>query len=112
MASTPEGAVKKMVRTCLNSFEGCYYSMPVPGGFGKSDLDFVCSYKGFYFQIETKAPGNWLTPLQRNTARLVYLSGATVFIISTREGVDALYRYLRRLERIKIMHPVEINWRD
>jgi hypothetical protein len=63
---TPEGKVKAKVKAHLKKV-GCYFEMPVPSGYGKSGLDFVGCYRGFYFQIEAKAEGNEPTPRQRAT---------------------------------------------
>ena len=52
---TPEGKVKAKVSKLLQEFEEIlFYDMPVPGGYGKSTLDYVCCYRGLYFVVETK----------------------------------------------------------
>jgi len=93
MATTPEGKIKKQVKDILKHFD-VWFDMPVPGGFGKSQLDFTCCVRGRMLAIETKAPGKWLTALQCKTAADMYASGAKVFFISEPSGVMALYRYL------------------
>lgn len=108
-ASTPEGAMKKRVSALLSSYPNLYKNMPVPGGYGASQLDYVCCYKGRFFAIETKAPDKWLTPLQRMTARNVHMAGGRVFIISTGDGLNALRKYLNVLRAIK---PRELIWRN
>lgn len=104
---TPEGRVKKMVSSYLTELEerltdlgiGLYYSMHVPTGYGKNNsLDYHLSIAGHFVAIETKAPGEWLTKLQRLTCRQIYLSGGTVFIISRPEGLDAFKRWVDRNE--------------
>ena len=102
---TPEGRVKKMVSSYLNDLRewldlngmDLYYSMFVPSGYGKNNsLDYVICLAGHFIAIETKAPGEWLNAQQRLTARNMYYSGATVFIISGPEGLDAFKRWVDR----------------
>lgn len=104
---TPEGRVKKIVSTYLEDLREVltergielYTSMFVPVGYGKrNSLDYNICFAGHYLAIETKAPGGWLTPLQRQTCREIVRSGGTVFIISGQEGLDALKRWVRRNE--------------
>lgn len=92
---TPEGKVKKKITAVLKKYSAVVlYDMPVPGGFGKSQLDYTCCYLGRYLIIEAKAPGNYLTALQLKMCADYFQMGAKVFIISTDEGVSALDRYL------------------
>jgi|KBSMisStandDraft_5_1062788.scaffolds.fasta_scaffold1800999_2 hypothetical protein len=74
----------------------CYYRMPVPGGYGKSGLDYEGCIEGFYFAIETKAddPHVNLTPRQRECALDILAGGGKVFIISTAEGLNAFQRWV------------------
>jgi hypothetical protein len=65
---TPEGEVKAAVKKALAEL-GCWWYMPVPGGYGEPSLDFLCAFEGRMFAIETKAPGKKLTPRQRATIR-------------------------------------------
>lgn len=82
MADTPEGRVKKKVSAYLKRLEpDCYYEMPVPGGFGKSGLDYSGCYKGRAFYIETKAPNKQPTQRQKQTIAKQSLAGAKVFVI-------------------------------
>lgn len=96
---TPEGKIKKAVKLIIDPRRPrLYYEMPVPTGFGKSGLDFSCCYFGLAFYIETKAPGEQLRPLQRQRAVDMLTSGARVFVISRLEGMQALERWLVRVE--------------
>lgn len=93
---TPEGKVKKKVNKLLDNFSPiCYKEMPVPTGFGKSGLDYTLCVNGFFLSIETKAPGEWLTPRQRQTAINILAAGGNVFVVSSDEGLGALERWLR-----------------
>lgn len=84
--TTPEGVVKNKVKKILDA-HGAYYYMPVPGGYGKPSLDFIGSYNGYFFAIETKAAGKHATTRQNATAQDMIRGGAAVFFI---EGADSL----------------------
>lgn len=66
MAATPEKNVKTAIKKLLDK-HGCWYYMPVPGGYGEATLDFLCARNGRMFAIEAKAPGKSATPRQRVT---------------------------------------------
>jgi hypothetical protein len=88
MGSTPEGAVKTMVSKCLKGLgDDCYYEMPVPGGFGKSGLDYSGTYLGRSFYIETKAPGKVATDRQEGTIKRMKKAWAFVVVVDSRECV-------------------------
>jgi hypothetical protein len=71
--------------------------MFVPKGFGRRNvLDYTICLFGWFVAIETKAPNEWLTLLQRNTCRNILRSGGTVFIISNDEGLNAFKRWVDR----------------
>jgi hypothetical protein len=71
-----------------------YVWMPVTTAYGKRGLDYICCIGGQFVAIETKRPGEWLRPKQREIARDMCLSGGKVFVISGPEGLGALERYL------------------
>lgn len=77
---TPEGAVKTKIKKVLNR-PFLWYDMPVPGGYGKSSLDFVGFFLGHGFAIEAKAPGKKPTSRQEGTIADIEASGAKVFVI-------------------------------
>ena len=96
---TPEGKVKKLVSTYLNDLDTAdryvYHTMFVPTGYGRRNtLDYTICLFGRYVAIETKAPGEDLTPTQRLTCRAIHLSGGKVFIISGIEGLNAFKRWV------------------
>jgi hypothetical protein len=98
---TPEGKVKKLVTTYLDQLKDngfpLYYSMFVPVGYGKRNtLDYTLCLAGHFVAIEAKAPGEDLRPTQRLTCREMLQSGATVFIVSGGEGLDAFKRWVER----------------
>jgi hypothetical protein len=92
---TPEGRVKKKIKIVLDKYKlYVYYEMPVPTGYGKSGLDFTGCASGLFFVIEAKAPGEWLTPRQRQRAKNIFLAGGKVFVVSNDDGLGALERWL------------------
>ena len=68
MASTPEGRTKAKISGILKEL-GCWYYMPVPGGYGAPSLDYLCARDGWMFGIEAKAPGKKATDRQLVTIR-------------------------------------------
>lgn len=64
---TPEGKTKKEIKKVLKQLR-CWYYMPVPSGYGKPSLDFLCCVGGLMFAVEAKAPGKKMTPRQLITA--------------------------------------------
>lgn len=95
---TPEGKVKNKIRQLLNVF-GVEYDMIVPSGYGDAakGLDFTCVVRGRAIYIEAKAPGEYPTPLQRQTLRRKYEAGARCFIVSDTNGLASLADYLNRV---------------
>ena len=85
MATTPEGKIKKKVSTYLRSIDGLWYFMPVPGGYGQSTLDYIGCYRGRFFAIETKAPGNKPTERQKHIMQAILASGGRCFVIDSDE---------------------------
>lgn len=78
---TPEGKVKKQVSTLLKQYAGCYSFMPVQNGMGSASIDYIGSYRGRAFGIETKKPGGKPTARQEETIRQMREAGAKVFVI-------------------------------
>ncbi len=103
---TPEGRVKKLITSYLEDLKerltcgdnpAMYYSMFVPTGYGRrNSLDYTICLWGHFIGIEAKAPGEDLTLNQRHTCRDLYWSGATVFIVSGSEGLEAFKRWVDR----------------
>lgn len=84
--STPEGKVKAAVKKLLESYDGIYFYMPVPGGFGKATLDYLCCVRGQFFAIETKAPGKKLTLRQATTVAEIQAAMGKVFVVDDVQG--------------------------
>ena len=80
---TPEGKVKAKVSALLKTYEGLFYTMPVPSGYGESTLDYLGCFKGRFFAIETKAPTGGTpepTARQKEIIRKMREAGASVFV--------------------------------
>lgn len=99
MSDTPEGRVKKRVKKLLAE-HGCFWTCPVPSGYGESTLDFVGHHRGAYFEIEAKAPGKHPTPRQQHRIDLIRTSGGIVFIVgeSVENDPDTWYSGMTELE--------------
>lgn len=80
MAGTPESKVKEAVRVLLKKYSA-YWHSPVQNGMGRPSLDFICCLRGRYFGVETKAPGNHLTPRQELTKKEIEDAGGKVFVV-------------------------------
>ena len=92
---TPEGRVKKRLKEMFAKFEPeLYYFMPVQTGYGSDGLDFHCSYLGRAFVVETKAPGEKLTPRQRNTKTRIERSHTPVFVCENDEHIAFIRNFL------------------
>lgn len=95
---TPEGEIKKWVDTLLESFSThtpLWWFKPVQHGLGRRALDYIGCCNGHFFAVETKAPGEDLTPFQHQTAKMMHDSGARVFIISSIPGIKALGKWMQ-----------------
>lgn len=93
---TPEGRIKQKIKKVLDIYkeDGIYYFMPVPGGYGKSTLDYLGFFYGFGFAVEAKAPGEKPTPRQEGTIADIGRSGAPVFVIDGEETLAPFARWL------------------
>jgi len=103
---TPEGKVKASIKKLLKEY--CvYYDMPVPGGFGKSGLDFHVCHNGYWLSIEAKAPGKKPTPRQLNTMRDVAKAGGAVMVVHDATSLIALKAWLEIAKPIKAMGAIK-----
>lgn len=73
--------------------------MPVPGGYGKSTVDFLVCYRGVFIAIEAKAPGGRgkLTGRQMKTLRDIADAGGVTIVVDTIE----CYGLIRMLDRLR-----------
>lgn len=79
---TPEGRVKKQITALLKQYPHVFYDMPVPGGYGKSTLDYIGCAGGLFFAIEAKAPGNVPTDQQKLLLGRIEQAGGVTFVVS------------------------------
>jgi len=104
---TPEGRVKKSVKALLEPYKPrLYCNWPVPAGYGESTLDCFGWLNGHAFAIETKAPGEGLTPRQQLIGDDMARAGAAVFVIGEQmygdgtewkySGEEQLKKWLQR----------------
>lgn len=93
MSATPEGKIKARLKKLLNLY-GVYYHMPVVNGMGSPSLDFICCVAGYFFAIETKAPGGKPTPRQSLTMQAMRDAGGFVFLVAKDEHFVVLEQYL------------------
>ena len=95
MATTPEGKVKARVKALLDAKgKNLFYWMPVQSGYGRATLDFVGSYHGQFFAIETKAPGKKPTARQQLIIKEMEEAGGQVFTIWDTDGLRDLEVWL------------------
>lgn len=105
MSKTPEGEVKKVIKSYLEMI-GCipasravavsarhcgYYFMPVPNGRGVNGIpDFIGHYKGRFFAIEAKEERKDPTALQQHQLSAINISGGESFVV---RGLDDLSEF-------------------
>ena len=90
---TPEGKVKKRVKDILKEL-GCYYTMPVTGGYGNSGVpDFIICKGGLFYGIECKANGGQPTALQLKHLDDIRKAGGIALVIDE-TNVDTLRKEL------------------
>lgn len=83
MAMTPEGRVKKQVKTYLASI-GAWHYMPVSNGMGRVGCpDILVCYKGLFYAFETKAPGKIknVTPNQQREIDWINKTGGRAHVV-------------------------------
>jgi hypothetical protein len=96
---TPEGRVKSAVKKLLGTYKDVYYFMPVQYGMGASTVDFLCAYRGLFFAIETKAPGNRPTPRQDLIMSCIRNAGAPTFVVDGSESIMMLKEWMDNVTR-------------
>jgi hypothetical protein len=82
--ATPESKVKDKVKRLLQPYTEMgvlWGDWPVPGGYGKSGLDYHGCLLGKYFAIETKAEGKEPTDRQKWTISRIQKARGTIFVI-------------------------------
>lgn len=85
MSTTEEGVLKKKIKADLDRL-GAYWYMPVPGGYGKQSIDFLCCLKGLFIGIETKKEGGKPTPRQWKCISEIIAAGGIAFYCDSFES--------------------------
>jgi len=92
---TPEGKVKAAIRETLRKYAGSIYVyMPVPGGYGRTTLDYLGIADGRGFAIEAKRKGGKLTARQELIIAQIKEAGGRVFVIDGYAGIMELDEWL------------------
>lgn len=102
---TPEGKVKVLVDRAIvklrEAGDALYTHKPVMNGMGAPTLDYVGCAWGFYFTIETKAPGKKPTPIQEQTMGKINDARGTTFVIDGPEGV---FEFVAWVEKMRLRY--------
>lgn len=117
MSKTPEGEVKKVIKSYLEMI-GCipasravavsarhcgYYFMPVPNGRGVNGIpDFIGHYKGRFFAIEAKEERKDPTALQQHQLSAINISGGESFVVRGLDDLDELRDFVRHVDLNKV----------
>ena len=92
---TPEGKVKAAIRETLRKYgDVVYVYMPVPGGYGRTTLDYIGIADGVGFAIEAKRKGGKPTQRQETIIAQIKAAGGRVFVIDGYAGVIELDEWL------------------
>jgi len=86
---TEEGLLKDEVKKYLNSLHAYWY-MPVPAGYGKQTLDFLCCINGRFIGLETKAPGKKPTARQWQCIQQINDAGGIGFFADNLDSVKTM----------------------
>jgi hypothetical protein len=71
-----------------------YVYMPLPGGYGRSSLDYLGFCCGLGFAIEAKRPKGKPTPRQEGTIEDIERGGAKVFVVNDTSSLAELDSWL------------------
>jgi hypothetical protein len=86
-----EATIKIAVKKRLKEL-GVFHHWPVQMGFGDRCLDCHGCCEGYYFAIETKAPGKMLTAIQMHTAANIRAAGGVVLVIDNEKQANEITR--------------------
>jgi hypothetical protein len=84
-----EATIKTAVKKRLKAI-GAYQHWPVQLGMGDRCLDCHGCYRGFYFAVETKAPGKVPTLIQEHTIEEIRAAGGFAFVVDSLEKANDL----------------------
>lgn len=85
-----ERDVKRAIKAYLDSL-GAYWFMPVPTGFGRKTIDFLCCVNGRFIGIECKRPGVYKAdPFQRRVIEDIIRAGGLAFVTDSLERAQMM----------------------
>lgn len=97
---TPEGKTKAGISAVLKKYSNyIYYYMPVPGGYGRSTVDYLGFACGLGFAIEAKRERGKPTARQNIWIEQIERSQAKVFVINSIDGIAELDRWLSEVTK-------------
>lgn len=80
-----ESDVKAEVKKLIAKHKNIWYFMPASNGYGRAGIpDFICSFSGLFFAIETKIYGRYPTPAQKVELMNIYNKGGIAMLINER----------------------------
>jgi hypothetical protein len=101
MVMTPEARTKQKINKLLDSYDGRIYKyMPVPGGYGKTTIDYLLCFDGLFIGIEAKAPGEKPTPRQNDVLADIRAAGGSTFVIDDDYSLEIFASFLRQIRTI------------
>lgn len=99
--ATPEGRIKaRLKRRLKEEFDAMIYMFwPVQMGLGATTLDCLIGYRGWFFAIETKAPGKKMTPRQEQCRDAMKKAGIIVFTVDSNESIERVIDTFKRVSK-------------
>jgi hypothetical protein len=96
---TPEGRVKSLINRYLDTLgDDLWRHMPVQSRFGRRTVDYHCCFRGWFFTIEAKAPGEEPTKAQWHHMGNVEKAGGAAFWIDGPERLEFLKEWIELVD--------------
>ena len=87
--------MKQAIRAVLNKYANhIYVHMPVPVGYGRPSLDYLCFVCGRGLAIEAKREGGRPTLRQQGAIEEMERAGAKVFIVNSYQKLQELEQWI------------------
>lgn len=87
--------MKRRINAVLQKYkDNIYVFMPVPGGYGRSSLDYIGFVRGQGFAIEAKREGGSPTERQLGVIEAIEAAGGEVFVVNSTESLVELDEWL------------------
>jgi hypothetical protein len=102
MAETPEGKVKRWLKTRVKVlFPGAYEYWPPGGMYGRIGTpDCFLLWRGIFIAIEVKAEGNVPTPPQLRTLKSIADAGGVAAVLTGRDEVKLVAIYKAAMAKL------------